>query len=349
MWKTPLPRKGYNSPIVVDKKVFLSCADEDVREILCINADTGEVIWRKAAGIIPGAPEAIPEIMAETTYAASTMATDGQYVFAIFGTGAVVCFDLEGVRKWARYVGPFENDFGHGSSLITYKGLLYLQLDDQSRSRLLALSTESGKTVWETARDGSVSWSTPVIANSTNGIAQLLLNGNPTVMGYDPQTGEERWRFDCMGGEVATSPAYINGTAFFTTEYHQLVAINTAAPVEQVWEADGDLPDVASPLAHEQYIFLGSSSAVLSCYDSSTGELLWYADTPEGFYCSPVLVGDHVYIVDKEGRTFIFEAASEYKLLASPELKEMVSCTPAYVEGRIYIRGDKHLFCIGEK
>ena len=77
-------------------------------------------------------------------------------------------------------------------------------------------------------------------------------------------------------------------------------------------------------------------------------ESRWRAK-PEGFYCSPVLVGDHVYIVDKEGRTFIFEAASEYKLLASPELKEMVSCTPAYVEGRIYIRGDKHLFCIGEK
>jgi outer membrane protein assembly factor BamB len=348
LWKTPLPRSGFNSPIVVNNRVFLSCADKEAREVLCFDAETGAILWQKAVGTVPGTPAKLPEVMEDTGFAAATMATDGEHVFAIFATGNVICFDLDGNRKWARNFGPFDNDFGHGASLITYRDMLILQLDDNKNARVIAVNTKSGKTVWETKRDVIVSWSTPILANLPDGI-QLVLNGNPLAAGYDPETGKELWRHECMGGEVAPSPGYANGVIFVTTEYQQLYAIKPGSPAKEIWVADGDLPDVSSPLATDDYVFMGSSSAVISCFDAKTGKLLWNHEPDEGFFSSPVLAGKNVYLMDKEGKTYIFEAASEYKPIAAPELGEASTCTPAFLDDRIYIRGNENLYCIGLK
>ncbi len=348
LWKTHLPRIGFNSPIVVNNRVFLTCADEEAREIICFDADTGSIIWQKTVGIVPGAPVDLPEVTEDTGFAASTMATDGKHVFAIFATGNVIAFDLDGNRKWVRSFAPLDNDFGHGTSLITYRDMLILQLDDNKNARVIAVNTKSGKTVWETKRDVIISWATPILANTPYGM-QLILNGNPFAMGYNPDTGEELWRHECMGGEVAPSPSYANGVIFVTTEYQQLYAIKPDSPAKELWAADGDLPDVSSPLATDDYVFTGSSSAVISCYDAKTGKLLWNHEPDEGFYSSPVLAGKNVYLMDKEGKTYIFEATSEYKPIAAPELGEESTCTPAFLKGRIFIRGIENLYCIGTK
>ena len=348
LWKTPVPRNGFSSPIAVDGRVFLSCGDASAREVVCFNAGTGAIAWRKPVGVVPGAPAGLPEITDDVTFAASTMATDGERVFALFATGNVICFDLDGNRKWARNVGPFSNSFGHSASLIAYRDILVLQLDEAERGRLLALGTKDGKTVWETKRNVTVSWSTPVLARLPGG-TQLVLNGNPLAAGYEPGTGKELWTYECMGGEVAPSPAYANGLVYVTTEYQMLHAIKPATPAEAAWEADGDLPDVSSPLATDDFLFTGSSAAVISCYDAKTGDLLWTHDADEGAYSSPVMAGGNVYLLDKSGRMQIFEAAREYKPVGQPELGEESSCTPAFTDNRIFIRGNKNLYCIGAR
>lgn len=348
LWKTPVPRAGFSSPIVVDGRVFLSCGDNEAREVVCFDADTGSILWQKAVGVVPGAPAELPEVMEDVSFAASTMATDGERVFALFATGNVICFDLHGNREWARSFGPFDNEFGHGASLITYRDKLIVQLDEAKRARILALSTSDGKTLWETKRNVLVSWSTPILADTGDSM-QLILNGNPLVAGYDPETGRELWTYECMGGEVAPSPAFANGLAYVTTEYQKLFAIKPGTVAELAWQADGDLPDVSSPLAVGDFVFIASSSAVISCYDAKDGNLLWKHEPDSGFFSSPVLAGGNVYIMDKEGKMHIFEAASAYKPVGTPELGEEASCTPAFIDNRIYIRGKEHLYCIGIK
>jgi len=347
LWKKPVPRRGFSSPIVWDKKLFLTCADEEAREVLCYDAVSGEMLWRREVGVVPGMPPELPDVSEDTTYAAATAATDGRFIFAIFGTGNIVCFDFEGEKQWVRHLVDVENIYGHASSLITYRDLLFVQFDDSTEGRVFALDTASGDTVWLARRELEPCWSSPIIADAERG-PQLVVAGNPFLMAYDPASGEKLWEYECLGGEVASSPAFADGMVFSANEYAALTALKLAQPIKLAWEAFGELPDVSSPLATGERLFLATGYGTLGCYDSASGELLWNLEFDEGFYSSPILVGDRVYLMDREGVMHIFRNADEYEQIATCELGEAATSIPAIMDGRIYIRGVKSLFCIGE-
>ncbi|MFC1538507.1 PQQ-binding-like beta-propeller repeat protein [Candidatus Latescibacterota bacterium] len=347
LWKTEIPVPGYNSPIIWENKIFLSGADDETQTVYCIDADSGAILWEREINDLQGSSENRPDVSEDTGFAAPTMATDGTLVFVLFGTGDTACFDFDGNRKWAKSLGVPVNHYGHSSSLITYRDLLLVQYDQNTGGHLIALKTDTGNMVYDQPRDIEMSWASPILVN-TGSRDEIILNSNPYVMSHDPLTGRELWRVDCMMGEVAPSLAYADGMIFAVNEYAILAGIKLEGTPEQVWESEDDLSEVSSPVASENFVIVATSYGTVSCLDSKTGERYWYQDFSNGFYSSPVLAGDTVYVMDMTGVMYIFKAAKEFNLVNKCELGEQAVAIPAFMHDRIYIRGFENLYCIGE-
>lgn len=346
LWKSPIPKKGYNSPIIWGDKIFVSGGDKSGREVYCFNRNTGKLLWIGKADNIKGTPAKLPKVTEDTGLAAPTLTTDGKRVFAIFATGDVIAFDMNGKRVWARNLGVPDNHYGHSSSLITWANKLFVQYDTNKGGKVLALDVATGKTVWETVRKSKISWASPVLAE-VDGKYQLLLSADPIVAGYDIETGKELWQTECMMGEVGPSVGYADGVAFAANEYAVLAAININDG-SVIWENDEYLPEAASPLAYNGLLFVATSYGVLVCYDAKTGEQYWEHDVGTTLYSSPMFADGKLFIMDNDGVMRIYEYAKEMKLISENELGEMAGTTPAFADNRIYIRGEKNLYCIGK-
>jgi outer membrane protein assembly factor BamB len=273
------------------------------------------------------------------------MAADGTGVFAIFATGDVAGLDLAGNRLWQRNLGVPENHYGHSSSLLIYRDLLIVQYDHDGGSRLLGLDTGTGETVWETPRQVMTAWSSPIVVY-TGRRPEIIINANPFVGSYDPDTGRELWQVECMYGEVGSSPTYLDGLVYAANQFAQLVAIDVDTR-EILWEVYDDLPDASSLLAAEGCLYVPTSYGYLSCLDAATGELYWAHDYGGSSYSSPIYAAGKVYWMDKTGVMHILQAGKEFASVSDPPLGEPSWAVPAFVDGRIYIRGEQHLYCIG--
>jgi outer membrane protein assembly factor BamB len=345
LWSTEIPKPGFNSPVVWGARVFLSGADEQGQEIYCLDAAGGELLWRHPVDEVPGSPAELPDVTPDTGYAAPTMSTDGRRAYAIFATGDVVALDMAGERLWARNLGVPQNHYGHSSSLLTYGDLLIVQYDHEGGARLLGLDAVSGETVWETERMVMTSWSSPILAY-TGSRPEVVLNANPIVAAYDPLTGGELWQVECMYGEVGPSPAYLDGLVYAANQFAQLVAIDVRSR-EILWEVYDDLPDASSPLAVEGYLYVPTSYGYLSCLDAVSGDTLWTHDFGGSSYSSPIYAAGKIYWMDSSGVMHIMQSGGEFVPLADPVIGEPSWAVPAFTEGRIYIRGEQRLYCVG--
>lgn len=347
VWKTPIPQPGFNSPIIWKDRIFLSGADRRTQVVYCIDSDSGKILWEQTMDDVPGSPEQRPRTTEDTGFAAPTMATDGRHACVIFATGDIGAFDFEGKRIWVRNLGIPENHYGHSSSLIIYQDILLVQYDQNSGGHLLGLNIRTGTTLYDTPRDTEISWASPILVN-TGSRDEVILNSNPYVISYDPRTGRELWRVRCMLGEIAPSLAYADGWVYAVNEYARLAAIDLKNPSEVAWEYIDDLSEVSSPVAGDGLLYMPSSYGTVTCFDAKSGERLWLHEHEEGFYSSPILVGEYVYLMDMDGLLLIFKAAREFELVTSNPLGERAVAIPAFMHDRIYIRGEKHLFCIGD-
>ena len=347
LWKTEIPIHGYNSPILWEDRLFMSSANDSKRVVYCLDRHTGKMIWEREVNNIAGSPATPPRTTEDTGLAAPTLTTDGNIVVAIFGTGDIIAFDMEGNRLWARNLGVPANHYGHSSSLLTWDGKVFVQYDTQQGARLLALNITTGQTIWETPRDSGISWASPLLVE-VNGKYQIVLSANPNVAAYDISTGQELWSVDCMSGEVGPSPAYGGGLVYAGNEYAKLVAINPANG-EMVWDDNYYLPEVSSPVYHEGLLYIATSYAVFACFDATNGEFLWEFDAENGFYSSPVIADGKIFIFDLDGQAYVFQPGRAANLISSPVLGEKVFATPVFADGRLYIRGNRNLYCIGSE
>ena len=347
LWKVKPPKKGYSSPILWGDRLFITGADDEARQVYCYNKNSGELLWQANAENIPGSPSSMPKTTDDTGLAASTMATNGNAVFAIFGSGDLVSLDLDGQQLWAKNLGVPDNHYGHSSSLIIHENKLIVQYDTNKGGKVFAFETSSGEKIWETVRTGvRISWATPVLTNSADR-NELILNAEPLVVAYHPNTGEKLWEVECMMGEVGPSVGYADGIAYAANEYATLAAIDVKTG-EIIWEDNEYLPEVSSPLAAEGLLIIATSYGVIACYDAKDGTKYWEQEYDDGFYGSPVFVDGKVYIIDMSGKTHIFKLAKEYQLVAESGLGEKSAGTPAFADGRVYLRGFDHLYCIGK-
>lgn len=349
-WKIPLELHGTNSPIVWNNRIFLSAADYDNRKVYAYDTETGDLVWEQTLENFTGTPPDGVSVTDETGNAAPTMVAHGEQVFAIFANGDLASYDFDGNFLWGKNVGIPDNHYGHSSSLLAYEGLLFVQLDSSGEAKLLALEVATGKQKWVAFRE-TISWASPSIAHTPAG-PQLLLNSEETVDAYNPITGELIWSEECLGGEVAPSPAYSDGVVFVANEFAMATAIQVGEVEEGdgaqiIWDYDEYLPEVSSPVGDGERFYLATSIGDFVALDAKTGETNWAEEVSYGFYCSPILVGDKLYILDMEGNMYIIRAGAEYELISTQTLpEEETLATPAFMDGRIYIRTTTSLYCI---
>lgn len=358
LWKTPVALPGLSSPIVWQKRVFLTGATPDKREVYCFDADTGSLLWQSAVETGSQHQEEL-EVDDSTGYAAPTPATDGQRVYAIFANGDLAAFDYEGNPIWALSLGMPDNHYGHASSLAIHQDLLIVQFDqgsdDDGKSKLLAIRGATGETAWETTRDLAMSWATPIVVEH-EAVARVITCAEPWVIAYSADDGSEIWRANCLDGEVGPSPVYANGIVYVANDNAAVVAIRDGGQgdvteTNVLWSAEYALPDICSPLVTDQYVLLAASYGALASYDRETGgeEPIWEEELESIMRSSPSLVGNRIYLIGEEGKGWVANVNAEgLQYVAENDLGEPCSTSPAFQPGRIYIRGEQHLFCIGE-
>jgi outer membrane protein assembly factor BamB len=350
IWKAGIAKPGMSSPAVWKDHLFITGADASLRQVYCYRPADGDLFWQHDATGIRGSPDEsqLPDVTEDTGLAAPSPATDGRYVLALFGTGDLICLDMEGSRIWAKNLGVPVNHYGHASSLIIYQDLVFVQYDQNENSKLYAFEVHSGQLKWEASR-GPISWSSPICIDD-EGRMELILTNSESADGYDPLTGEQLWHVNCLYGEVAPSAAYSAGLVFTANEYATASAIDISGHDPEpavLWEWDEYLPNTSSPLAHDPYLILATADGFVNCLDTRTGTAYWEQEFDEGFYSSPIRVADRVYLMDLTGVMQIFRMDSTFELLGSPAIGEDITSTPAFVEDRIYIRGTQTLYCVG--
>ena len=271
LWQSSIPKHGYNSPVIAGRSVFLTGADEQARELYCFDVWTGELKWTVKADGIPGSPSDMPKVNEDTGLAASTVATNGEQVCAIFATGDVICSDTEGKRLWAKNIGMPDNHYGYASSLLMYGNILFIQYQNNSNAQILALNAKNGNTIWSKGANDRIAWSSPIIA-TLDGKSALVVMGNPAISAYNLNNGDELWRVECMDGEVGSSPAAASGVVFGASEYAKCIAIDGATG-ETLWEASDYLPECSSLAATKDLVFCATSYGMVCAYDAKTGEV----------------------------------------------------------------------------
>lgn len=343
-WKVPNPLNGYSSPVVNGNKVFITGADENERILYCYDLTSGKELWNLNADNIPGSPAQVPQTTDDTGLAAPTVTTNGQQVCAIFGTGDIICADMEGKRLWAKNLGIPDNHYGYASSLLSYKQLVFIQWDNQDESKLLALNMATGDEAWTTQRQERITWTSPMIAQ-VNGKPQLILVGTPAITAYNPDNGEQLWRVECLTGEVGASACAADGVIYGAAEYASIVAIN-GTDGSPLWQASDYLPEVSSPVATATDVYVATSYGILASYDAKTGQLKQEQEFDGEFYSSPIIAEGKIFLFSTDGTMNILSADDKMERLATIETGERTFATPAFTNGKIVVRTEASIYCV---
>lgn len=358
LWKTPVPLPGNNSPVVWDDRAFLAGADKKKREIYCFDTRSGKLLWTREAPSTPQSRAKVPKVEAATGFAAPTMTTDGRRAYAIFANGDVAAVDFAGNVAWSRSLGiPENNMYGYAASLALWRNLLFIQWDegapDDNQSKMISLDAATGKPVWQKPRPVANSWSSPIVVDH-GGRTQLITASDPWIIAYDPADGRELWRAELIQGDHGITPVVVDGLLQVGNEYCEWFAIRpdgsgNVTETHVAWRGEDGLPDTVSPLVTDGLLLLTTSAGVLTCIDAAKGDMLWEHDFETEITSSPTAVGKRVYVFAKDGRGFIVEPTrEECKTIAETNLGEPCVTSPAMQDGRIYIRTEKHLVCIGQ-
>ncbi len=360
-WKTAIPAPGFNSPIIWGERVFLSGATREAQIVYCLESKSGRLLWQCPIVATKSSATKTPEISEMTGYAASTMATDGRNVYAIFGHGNLAAINFEGKQVWFKPLGVPQNPYGHATSLAVWEGRVIVQFDqgegDPGNSKMLSFDGATGRLVWEKARQVASSWATPIVVEAA-GKTQLLSLGVPFVISYSPADGTELWRYEGLHGEVTPSPVFVGGLLLATSPASKLLAFKTDgtgsdAASQVAWETEENIPDVTSPVSDGTWVFNVTSTGLLTCYSMKDGKKAWEKDFETEVQASPTIIGKRLYISCTNGLTVVCEPGAEYRELARNDLGEKIFASMAILGGKIYLRGQQHLYCIsgdtGEK
>ena len=355
-WKTLTPAAGFGSPIVWGDRLFLSGGDTNKREVICLDAKTGQTRWRQPITVAPVGPGA--EIPESTGWAASTMATDGQRLYAFFVNGDMAALDFEGKTVWSKSFGPLKNNYGHASSLAMWQGKVILQLDqgekEDNKSKLYGLDGRTGQVLWQTPREkmGS-SWASPIVFEAA-GKAQILALSLPWAATYNAADGAELWRVNCLSGEVTPSPIFAAGMAIVPSPSDKLVAIRPdghgdVTKTHVTWTNEDNIPDVTSPVSNGELVFTLGSGGLLMCVDVKDGKKVWEHEYDAEFQASPSLAGNRLYLFGHKGTAIVVEASRQFKQLFRTEMPEVFTASPAFAQDRIYLRGQTNIWCLASE
>lgn len=372
LWKTALPGAGGSSPITLGDKVFITCysgfgldPDEPGEQkglkhhVVCIHRADGHIVWDKSR------QASLPEtdyrgFVTLHGYASATPATDGKAVYAFFGRSGVVAYDLTGELLWHASVGDRLHAQGWGSaaSPIVWQRLVVVNASIESDS-LVALDATSGKEVW---RVGGIarSWSTPLVVSLPDGREELVVSLEGKVLGLDPETGKEIWRCDGIPDYVVPSVIAHQGIVYVTAGRRGMTLAIRAGGKGDVtkthllWKL-AKSPKVGTPLYSKDHLFWIGHQGVAVCVQADTGKVVYeerldVRGRGDKVYSSLVAADGKLYGVTREDGTFILDASPQFRQPTQSRLGDqgVFNATPVIADGRLLLRSDRYLYCIGK-
>lgn len=368
-WKVSLPGMGGATPLVWDKRIFLTSEDNSTLVLLCLSTE-GKQLWTRTLATT----DKLRARKDEGNNASPSPSTDGKHVYAFVGTGDLACFDFEGNEVWhinaqQRY-GKFQIQFGMHTTPLLYHGRLYLPLIHSGGAWIIAIDAATGKDVWKVTRpsDGhgecEHSYASPCLWHNGND-AYLVVHGNDYTTAHSLEDGREIWRlgdlnskekykqdFRFVASPVATpelivSPTAKNGPVVGVKP--NATGLITSGSAGERWRKPTRTPDVPCPLVHDGIVYLCREDGILICLDAHTGEEYYNQRVYAGRHrASPVYADGKVYLTARDGTVSVVKAGRTYELLAKNKLPDDISASPAVANGRIYLRGFEALYAISQ-
>ena len=354
MWRTRVPGTGNSSPVVWGNRIFLTTGRTGGRRlsILSYRRSDGTLLWETE--VIPRRRESVH---AKNGPASATPVTDGERVYVSFGSRGIVAVDFEGNQLWHTEVGPIDNYHGPAGSPLLYKDRIIIYQDQRRGGFVAAYDTRTGEQVWQTNRQASVGWGTPV-AIRVGDHDELVVSSQRTVNAYDPDTGSELW--SCGGNlfEVIPTPAVGAGLLFCASgRAGPTLAIRPGGRgdvtnTHLAWKTTRGSPFVPSPLVYGDYLYtLNDMASIVTCFEAATGQVMWQErlgrPMREGFSASPIAVDGKVFFTNDSGHTFVVRAGPEFELLRINDIGARTLASPALVDGHWYVRTEQELLAIG--
>jgi outer membrane protein assembly factor BamB len=391
-WKIEIPGLGTSSPVIWDNFLFLTTAvsksdsagfnpgsqigvvsvnDSSVHQwkVLCLDKNTGKLIWEKTAHTGIPAMKRHPK----SSHANESVATDGKYVIAFFGSEGLYCYDMKGNLQWQKNFGVLKSVFvtmksaqwEFASSPVLYNGVVVIQVDVLENSFIAAFDAKTGKELWKTTRDDYPGWSTPNIYKQS-GKTYIAVNGYKHIGGYDFENGKEVWKMSGGGDIPIPTPVigenmiYINGSHGKSSPVFAIsslakgdisLAEQTSSNEFVKWSKPRLGSYIQSLLLYRNHLYNIQWNGTVTCMDPITGNELFTGKLGKArsFYSSPVASDGKIYITDEQGTVYIFQDGSEFKLLAEISLNDPSMTAAAITDGAIYFRTQHFLIAIGNK
>lgn len=397
-WKTKVPGAGFSTPIIWQNQVFLVSALEsaDISSpapapagkesaeparkggerkgkggfgggpaptkpweflVIALDRGTGKILWQKTAR------KEIPHEghHASHGYASASPVTDGELLYAFFGSRGLYAYDLQGNLKWEKDLGDMRTrgGFGEGASPALAGDHLIVNWDHEDQSFIVALNKKTGAEVWRKQRDERSSWSTPVIVE-VDGRQQAIVSATTRTRSYDTRTGEVIWEVGGMTANVIPTPVIGHGNVYLASGFQgraiQAVKLSSRGDVTDtnnvVWNVRHSAPYVPSPVLSGDRLYLSKSNdAFLACLNAHTGES-YYQDQPlegmRGIYASPLAANGYVYVVGREGMVMVLKDAPKFEVVATNILNDRIDASPVMLGKDLFLRGHNFVYCISE-
>jgi outer membrane protein assembly factor BamB len=389
-WRVAVPGLAHSSPIVWGNHVCTASAVSgqpspelkvglygDIASVvdatphrwlvMCYDKQTGKQLWERTAHT------GVPKVKRHTksTHASSTLATDGRFILAFFGSEGLYAYDMKGNQVWKKDFGLLDSGFfmvpdaqwGFGSSPVIHDNRVIIQVDVQKGSFVAALDLATGKELWRTPRNDVPTWSTPAVYVD-GGRAQVIVNGWKHIGGYDLATGKEIWRMTGGGDIPVPTPIMAHGLIFITNAHGKMAPIYAVKPTATgditlkegetsnahiAWSYVRDGGYMQTPLVYGELLYVCRDNGVLSVFDAKTGQRHYQgrlADGRTGFSASPVASNGRIYFTSEEGDVYVVKAGTSFEQLAVNPLGEVAMATPAISEGMMFFRTRGHLIAI---
>jgi outer membrane protein assembly factor BamB len=379
-WKIEIPGRGSASPVVWGDRIYLltavpvGVAGDDAHAprgalprvphkymVMAIDRKTGKVLWERVA------KEEAPHEASHGengTWASASAATDGEHIIASFESRGYYAYDMNGTLVWQKDLGDkgMRSQFGEGSTPVLSGNKLVIVWDHITKpSFVVALDKRTGAELWRKDRTEIDTWATPSV-ETVNGRAQVIVPAMNQIVSYDLETGEIVWFSAGLTMNPIPSPVVENGLAILMSGFrgNALKAIKLADAKGDItgtpaiaWSLDRDTPYVPSPLLYDNVLyFLKTNNGLLSAFDARAGTPHYQAqrlDAVPNVFSSPVGAAGRVYVTGREGATVVLRHGPKLEVLATNHLNDGFDASPALVDGEMYLRGYKYLYCIAEK
>ncbi|MEI6240919.1 MAG: PQQ-binding-like beta-propeller repeat protein [Planctomycetia bacterium] len=380
-WKTPLPGRGWSSPVIDDKHVWLTTAVETAApesekaallagttnkqpvevaravtmHAIAVDRDSGRIVHDVQLFTVEK-PQPIHKL---NSFASPSPVLSGGRLFCHFGDYGTACVDTAtAMVSWVNRDLRLDHMNGPGSTPVVWRDRLVIPCDGSDVQYIAALDLASGKVAWKTPRSGTLNdnpdlkkaYGTPLVL-PTDGGDVVVAPGADWVYGYDPATGAELWRlaYGVLGFSIVPRPVAAHGLVFMSTSFAkpEVLAVRPGGggrEPEIAWRQSRGAPSMSSPLVVGDELYVVSDKGIATCLDVKTGDVVWSERLGGNFSSSPLLAEGRIYVGNRDGATFVIKPGRTFELVATNQLDGQIFATPAAVGRALYLRTDEALY-----